>query len=178
MNRDTTHPAAAAQPGASTAALPDLATLPLLQRPVSVLVATRDATHQPHVVRALGLQGPPRSERIAVLIDGAAAEDTLADVRANRQVAVVFCEPSTHRTVQIKGRDARLEPAGPQDAATARSYIGRMTGEIGLLGFAPQMVEALFSHDPAALQVLSFTPCEAYEQTPGAHAGEPLPPQP
>lgn len=178
MNRDTPHADDGLQPGPLAALLPDLARLPLLQRPVSVLVATRDASHQPHVVRALGLQCAPRRERIAVLIDGSAAQDTLADVRANQQVAVVFCEPSTHQTVQIKGRDAWLEPARPADAATARGYISRMVTEIGLLGFPPEMVQALFSHDPTALQILSFTPCEAYEQTPGAHAGNPLPPQP
>lgn len=154
----------------------DVSALPLLQQAVSVLVATRDAHNTPHIVRALGLQASPRRDGVAVLLDGSTAGDTLADVRANGQVAVVFSEPSTHRSVQLKGRNARIEPAAAADAATAQAYITRMTAEIGQLGFAPEMVAALFGHDAARLQVLRFTPDEAYEQTPGPQAGEPLRP--
>lgn len=153
----------------------DVSALPL-QRAVSVLVATRDARNTPHIARALGLQAAPRPDGVALLLDGAAAADTLADVQANGQVAVVFSEPSTHRSVQLKGCDARVEPAGAADAAAAQAYIARMTQEIGQLGFPPELVAGLFSHDPAGLRVLRFTPVEAYEQTPGPQAGEPLHP--
>lgn len=152
----------------------DVQALGLLRRAVSVIVATRDAALQPHVVRALGFRLDAATGRVAVLLDEAASSEVVADARANGQVAVVFSEPSTHCSIQLKGRDARIEPTHESDGEIVAAYVRRMVGELGSIGFPAELVQGLFGGPSGHLVVLAFTPTEAFEQTPGPAAGQQL----
>ena len=92
---------------------------------------------------------------------------------ANRRIAVVFSEPSSNRTLQLKGHDAVVATCGPDDAALARRHLDGFAAAIGRLGFAHEVAQTLLAHDPELVAV-HFTIAEAYEQTPGPSAGKPL----
>lgn len=145
----------------------------LMARPVSVIVGSRDAQLRPHVMRAVGCRLSADRRRITVLLARAGSAQVLADLQANGRIAVVFSEPSSHHTLQVKGHDAEVAPCGPDDAALAQRYCREFTDEIGRLGFAAEVAQTLLRHDEDLLAV-SFTPCEAYDQTPGPQAGQPL----
>lgn len=147
-----------------------------LQRSVSIIVASRDARLQPHVMRALGCRVERQPLRVVVLLAQEAAAELLDDVRANDRIAVVFSEPSTHRTVQIKGEQVSVSTATSTDRELARDYVDRMVAEISSIGYPQDTIRMMFSHDPARLVAVSFAPTASFDQTPGARPAAPVSP--
>ncbi len=143
----------------------------LMRRPVSVLVGSRDAAHRPHLMRAVGFRVAADGSVLRVLLPAGRASAVLADIRANGEVAVVFSEPSTHRTLQVKGRDARVEPPGPDAAAIAADYLRGFSEEITSIGFPAIVAQRIAGTADEALVEVVFTPTEAFDQTPGPQAG-------
>lgn len=145
----------------------------LISRRVSIMVGSRDAGLRPHLLRAVGCRLSADRRRATLLVPQGSSGQVLDDLRDNGQVAVVFSEPSSHRTLQVKGRDATVASCGPDDAALAERYVEGFVAEIGALGFAADVAHTLLSrHD--VLVAVHFTIAEAFEQTPGPAAGEPL----
>jgi hypothetical protein len=149
--------------------------LALLARRVSIIVGTGDATLRPHVMRAVGARLSGDRRRVTVLLPQAGSGDVLADLRANGRIAVVFSEPSSHRTLQVKGGDAVVAACGPDDRELAARTLEGFVDEIGQLGLAAEVAHTMLGHDDDLVAV-HFTIAEAFEQTPGPAAGERLPP--
>lgn len=147
----------------------------LIRRRVSIIVSSRDAARTPHLMRAVGCRLAPDRRELTLFLDRRGGRQVIEDVAANGQVAVVFSEPSTHQSVQVKGRDARTEVPRPGDHALVEHYIECFADEIAPLGYPRELVVALFAHRPEDLVAIRFTPGEAYDQTPGAHAASPVP---
>lgn len=147
----------------------------LMRRRVSIIVGSCDARHRPHLMRALGCRIAPDRRALTVFLAAPASAEVLDDLRANGRIAVVFCEPSTDRTLQVKAPHVAIEPAAPGDAALVQHYIECFGDEIGMLGFDRELVKTLFAHRPEDLVAVRFEPSEAYEQTPGPNAGAALP---
>jgi hypothetical protein len=116
----------------------------LMGRRVSIIVASRDADHRPHLMRG------------------------------NRTIAVVFSEPTTHHSVQLKGSDAVIEPTVAGDGQLIDTYARRLAEELGQLGYSPAFAHALLDHSESEVVAVTFTPTHAFEQTPGPRAGRPL----
>jgi hypothetical protein len=151
---------------------PELAAL--MRRRVSIIVGSRDAGHRPHLMRAVGCRLAPDRRELTLFMVGTSSLAVLDDLRANRLIAVVFSEPSTDRTLQLKGDDARIEASAPGDHALVQHYIDCFADEISMLGFDRELVKTLFQYEPQDLVAVRFTPREAYEQTPGPNAGAAL----
>lgn len=98
----------------------------------------------------------------------------LQDIDRTQTVAVVFSEPTTHRTLQMKGRDARIITADQQDMALAARSTEAFAVEIGKLGYSKVFTNRLMSCVETGLMVVRFTPQEIYQQTPGPEAGKRL----
>lgn len=69
-----------------------------IQGPVSVIVASRNAELVPDVVRGCGCRVARDRRQVTVLIEPGRASSLLDDIATNGLVAVVFSQPSTHRT--------------------------------------------------------------------------------
>jgi hypothetical protein len=151
----------------------------LMERRVSIIVGSSDAAHRPHVTRAAGGRLEADGRRVTVLLPRAGSEAVIADLQANGRIAVVFSEPTTHQTLQLKGRDAVVGSCStPQDEALAARYLEGFIDEIGRLGFTAEVAHTILRHDGELLPV-QFTIDEAFEQTPGPSAGSRLsPPEP
>jgi hypothetical protein len=145
----------------------------LIARRVSIMVGSRDAQLRPHLMRAVGCRLSADWRRATLLLPQGSSGQVLDDLRDNGQIAVVFSEPSSNRTLQLKGHDATVTPCGPDDATLAECYVQGFVAEIGHLGFAADIAHTILSHDDTLLAV-HFTIAEAFEQTPGPAAGEPL----
>jgi hypothetical protein len=102
------------------------------------------------------------------------ATQLLADIRDNGAIAIVFSEPSTHRSVQIKGRDAAVAGATETDWRVIDAYRDAFVRELAPMGYDELLIHTLLSCAPADAVALRFTPSEAYLQTPGPGAGTPL----
>lgn len=150
----------------------------LMARPVSIIVGTSDAAHRPHVTRGAGARLADHGRAVTVLLPHTGSEQVIADLQANGRIAVVFSEPTTHQTLQLKGRDAAVGACTPQHEALAARYLEGFIDEIGRLGFTAEVAHTILRLEGGLVPV-QFTLDEAFEQTPGPSAGARLcPPGP
>ncbi len=145
-----------------------------IQGGVSVVVATRNADHVPDVVRGCGCRVSKDRRKVTVLVEPARAGSVLADIEANGLVAVVFSQPSTHRTIQLKGTDARLVRIAAADRAIADRHLDDWTRELTRIGYRPEFAQAVHGRSEQGMVAIAFTPTAVFQQTPGPGAGERL----
>lgn len=152
------------------------AELQLMQRGVSILVATSNSERRTSVVHAVGcrVRQLPDASEVTVLLRPSHSPALLADIRRSGQVAVAFCLPSTHKTLQLKARDARLQPPLPDDRFLVQQQARAFGDDIALLNEPAELGRQLFAGDDPDLVALVFTPLTAFDQTPGPRAGERL----
>jgi len=146
----------------------------LIARGVSTIVASHDLAHRPSLMRALGSTITPDGRQVTVFLSRRQSRQLLSDISSTGHLAVVFSEPASHRTVQVKSRRPRLRAAQPDDAPALARYRQAMTHELSLVGFAPAFAQAMLAGALEDLVAVSFEPDEAYDQTPGPKAGRAL----
>lgn len=144
--------------------------LALLARGVGVSVASRDADHLPDLVRAVGHRVEPSGE-IAVILSRADGAGVLENLRANGAIAVVFSQPSTHRTLQLKATRVTIAAAAAADLDTVAHCCEAMIAELVGLGYEREFGQRLLAWEPDQLVALRFVPESAFDQTPGPKAG-------
>lgn len=142
-----------------------------IQQGISITLASRDVRHVPSITRALGCRLSADGSLLELLLVRSQSETLLRDVEKTGRIAVVFTQPATHRTLQIKGSDARVRKATAADEELARTSQEAFAGEIQPLGFSRAFNDRLFAHAEADLCVVSFTPVDLFQQTPGPQAG-------
>lgn len=113
--------------------------------------------------------------QVSVFLAAPQAADLLRDAARSGRVAVVFSEPPTHRTFQIKGRGAQVQPLAEGDPARVAAYRAAFVQCLVPLGFTEPLVRALLDCRDEELVALTFIPVAVFNQTPGAQAGAPLP---
>lgn len=143
---------------------------------VSISLASRDVRRVPSVSKGVGCRVASDRARVRVLVDAAQAGQLLADVAACGALAAVFCLPSSHRTLQLKGRDAREVPLEAGDAELAARHREAFAADLLPLGYALPFARATHDFQGERLRALSFTLSDLFEQTPGANAGVRLEP--
>ena len=141
--------------------------------PVGIAVATRDADMVPDLAQCLGCRVTPEG-RVVLVIASPQAPELLACLTAGAPLAVTFSVPSTNRTVQLKAPSARVGPARRADRDAVARYRVALERELASVGFPPPYTRALLSADDAQLAAITFTPREAFDQTPGPRAGRRL----
>ncbi|MBA4113427.1 MAG: hypothetical protein C0492_08750 [Verminephrobacter sp.] len=146
----------------------------MVDRGVSVIVASRDAALRPSIMRGVGSAISADGTQVTVYLRRSQSSQLLQDIAAGSGVAVVFSEPPTHRTLQLKARNATLRPAGPADQPLLDKYLAAMLDELAQVGYGSDYVAAMLSAPLADVVALQFTPQAAFDQTPGPRAGAPL----
>jgi len=115
-------------------------------------------------------------ERVRVLLARPQALPLLDAVLANGRIAVVLNEPESHRTVQLKGTDARIDASDAADQSVLAPYRSAMAQRLRIFDTPEPFVHALLACPPDELVTLSFTPEAVFGQTPGPRAGAPVSP--
>ena len=141
---------------------------------ISMTAASRAAGNRTELGRVHGVRVAHDRRRVTVLLPGEQYPGLIDALRASRAIAVVFSQPSTHRTIQLKGVDAGVEALGAGDLEAARRCMEGFSAELAVLRYDENMVRAAVWFDPDALVAVGFTPCAAFQQTPGPRAGAPL----
>lgn len=141
---------------------------------VSINAGSCGAEGLPSQCRAFGCRVDVADGRLTVFLSRLPAADLLRDVQRSGAIAVVFSDPPTHHTMQLKGRDAREVPLEPGDAAMVEAYRTAFVRCLRPLGFQEPLVRALLDCPDSELVAVAFTPGTAFNQTPGAQAGAPL----
>lgn len=104
------------------------------------------------------LRRPPNERLIEAILRGA-------------PVAVTFSQPTTHRSVQFKARDARLEEPDAEDYAAAERQRGKFSAELLDSAYSAEFTDRYTTFAPHELAVIELRPDDAFDQTPGPAAG-------
>lgn len=148
----------------------------LIAGPVAIAVASRDADHFPSLCHAYGCRWDAKKQILRIFVLTNEARPVLANVAANGEVAAVFSDVRTLRSLQIKGRDAYMLAFDARDARQQECHYRQTSA--GLLAAGYPAGPALGYFDVPAkvdLVTLAFTPADIYQQTPGPNAGDRLP---
>lgn len=141
---------------------------------LSINAASAGADGFGNLARCLGCRVSAGRDRVALFLAQAPAAAFLADIARNGRVAAVFSLPATHRTVQLKGDDARLEALQPGDLDRVKRACDGFVAQVVKIGFAAPGAYALLAAPDADIVAVTFTPLAAFSQTPGPKAGTPL----
>jgi hypothetical protein len=160
------------------ASLVDSAYTAFIQGGVSIVVGACDRKRLPALARATGCRISSDRRRLTIFMSATQGAQVLRCIRDNGAIAVVFSEPSTHHTIQLKGIDAEVGGLKEGDLQIVEDYRSAFARELDPLGFDEVLIRSFLSCPPADIVSLTFTPAEAYSQTPGPSAGEPLRMQP
>lgn len=145
-----------------------------LEGGVGISVAACNNANVPTLVRATGCRVSKDRQSVTVFVSASQAAPVIDCIRANGAIAAVFSRPSTHQTVQLKGRDAAIVGLQPDDLQRIAEYRLAFVGQLVPRGYPEQLIRTLFSYPPSDIVGLRFTPTEAFSQTPGPRAGERL----
>ncbi|WP_431861988.1 hypothetical protein [Azospirillum sp.] len=152
------------------------ALIAFLQGDVSLTLACRDAAGWPTLGRALACEVSSDGGRLTVYLARTPNAALLAAVMESGLAALVVTKPSTHHSVQLKGRDAAVVLAGEGAGPAVAHHVAGFTRDVGLIGFSAAFSRTLMAHDPRDLAAVTFTPEAAFDQTPGPRAGDPVQP--
>ena len=148
--------------------------LAMIARGVSCIVGSRDEALRPSIMRAVGSQVTADGAGITVYLSRSQSRQLLQDIASTAHLAVVFSEPASHRTVQLKSRTASIRAATEADRPALDRYLASMEHEIGRVGYPVHMARAMLAYRLDDLVALTFTPELAFDQTPGPRAGRAL----
>ncbi|MYM63025.1 hypothetical protein [Pseudomaricurvus sp. HS19] len=148
-----------------------------LTRGLSISLASRDLRHVPSLTRAFACRYSDDGRQLILILSRSQSSDLLRDVAACGELAVVVTEPSTHRTLQVKGSDAIITDLVADDLAVVDQSRAHFGTDILPLGFDSDFNQRLFAFDPGDLCRILMTPTDVFQQTPGPGAGERIGPQ-
>jgi hypothetical protein len=143
---------------------------------VGVSAATCRPGALPNMARATGCRVSADRRVVTLLVAATPGAAALDDVRRTGAIAVVFTQPSTHRTLQLKGNDARIVPLERGDLDLVERYVRAFAADVAPFGFSAAYMRALLACPTDDLVAVQFTIAAAFSQTPGPRAGEPLAP--
>ncbi len=142
-----------------------------IQGAVSIVVATTGAGAINHLSKAFGCRVDAGGRSITIILSALQAGALLADLRANRRLAVAFCRPTTDQTLQIKAFDAQVVALVRDDYCTLAEHANQLVAELAPIGFPEAIVRPLFSCSPSDAVAVNFSPSAVFDQTPGPNAG-------
>jgi hypothetical protein len=151
----------------------DEETAQFMQRGVSINVASSAGDGFASMSRALGCRISPDRRKVVIFFSAECSASLLADLHNNGAIAAVFSLPTTHQTIQLKGRNVKFEPLLEGDHAIIAGYRQAFIAEIVAMGQREALAAAIVPENSTDVVALSFTPTAAYLQTPGLSAGHP-----
>lgn len=151
---------------------PDL--IAMIDRGVSAIVASRSRDHRPSAMRAVGSCIAPDGRFVTVYLTRPHSRQLLQDLDDTGMIAVVFSDPASHRTVQLKASAASIRPAETADEAVLERYLRSMERNLEQIGLHGPYARIMLQHKLEETLAVSFSPEQAFDQTPGPQAGRAL----
>lgn len=143
-----------------------------VQSRVTVHLAAADASLVPQLSLGLGCRVADDGRDLLIALSDDRAAPLLPLLHAGSRVALVFCRPTTLRTVQIKGRCLRIAALPARQAGFVAERMQAMLDEFDRIGFGGAYAATLLAHDTDRLIGVQVAPTDFFDQTPGPRAGE------
>lgn len=138
---------------------------------VSIIVASRDAQNRPLLGHGLGCYSSPGQGRITLFLSRRKHPLLLDAIRRSGTIAVTFSEPSSTRSMQIKGNAAEIIELDSGDADSIAAYIELFAADLDRIGHRGILARTILACAPGDYAAVSFVPNIAFTQTPGPAAG-------
>lgn len=139
---------------------------------VSIRVASHDTQNRPVQGHAGGCRVTGDGGRVTLFLSRAKYPLLLDAVRRSGVVAVSFIEPSTNKSIQVKGESAELTEPETGDLERIAAYLDLFTADLERINVRAAFGRAVLAIAPADLAAVTFTPAIAFIQTPGPKAGK------
>jgi len=143
----------------------------IIQDTGTILVGTRDSHLMPEITRGWGPTILPDRRTIDLCISLSAAVKTLENVRDQEEIAVTFHQTVNYKTVQLKGRFLESGDLTPQDWESFERQKNILAEQAKIHGIPLKIGLRILPLDPVRIR---FAVQQAFEQTPGPHAGNRL----
>ena len=138
---------------------------------VSLFVGTVSTDGVPAGCRGVGAVTNDELKTLTVYVPIATSREVLANIAANKRIALVATYPPDHSTVQVKGRTTGVRLAADAEEALVRARLETFAASLEHIGI-PRRVTRAINHWPAF--AIDFAVDEIFEQTPGPKAGTPI----
>jgi hypothetical protein len=145
-----------------------------ITRGLSIVASSTAPDGSSAISRVAGCRVSADRRKVTLLLSRSQSVALLGAISSSGRIAVVFTEPLTHRTIQLKSRNTTVSEPQKGDTALLQKYSDAFVDQVRRLGFDETLIRALIWLDPEQLAALTFTPDEAFEQTPGPGAGNRL----
>ncbi|MBO6717295.1 MAG: hypothetical protein JJ913_04985 [Rhizobiaceae bacterium] len=152
---------------------PDLAEF--CQSGISVIVGACVAGETPVAATGYACRLMP-GNRFRLVLRKLGNEGLLEAVERGGAIAATFSQPTTHRSIQIKGSGAVVLPADEEDRREALRQTDGLRLELIYIGYPPAFAAAYRHVAEDDLVAVDLTPDAAFVQTPGPGAGAELKP--
>jgi predicted pyridoxine 5'-phosphate oxidase superfamily flavin-nucleotide-binding protein len=143
----------------------------LIEGNIAVLVGTADADGVPSCCRAIAITTNDDFDTATVYVPVATSQDVVANIATTRRIAVVFVEPLSHFSVQVKGVTRGMRVAPPSDQPLVKGALDRFADVLDTIGL-PRRITHSVAHWPAF--AIDFSVEQIFDQTPGPKAGSAL----
>ncbi len=142
-----------------------------LESGVAAQAGTADQNGRPYILWVWGPRVNPDGT-MSVFLDTPRAGQALANLALNRKLAVVFADPVTYRSVQLKGTWRSTAAPTPGDCEWVKRHRDLFASSTVLVGDDPQAIRNTWMEGDVTR--VDFEVEQAFDQTPGPHAGLPL----
>jgi hypothetical protein len=143
----------------------------LIASGVDVYVATRDAELEPESMLAMGIRLHRERSALTVYLPEALAAPTTKNLEANAEIAVTLIRPSDFKSVQLKGKSTSIRPSTETDREFQAIFRAALIEQMETVGVPRCATRRLVWWPSLAVEVAVH---EAFTQTPGPSAGEPM----
>jgi hypothetical protein len=141
----------------------------LVEGGATIFVATRDVALVPRIARAWGVKFSDPDGHLDLCVEAPPGSATRDDLAEDAEIALTFTRPSTHRSLQVKGRVLEVKEPEEAQLELAGHHHASFVLDAASVGLAPRLGSRIF--DRGALLSVSLIPEEHYDQTPGPDAG-------
>jgi hypothetical protein len=114
---------------------------------VSITAGSRDARCVPSMARVLGCRVEPDGSTLQFWMVASQSAQLRLDCRTSDRLVAVFSQPSTHRTLQIKGDSVAEIPVTAADRIVIEEHIRGFGAEVAPMGFGRTFTQAFFQHE-------------------------------
>lgn len=146
-----------------------------LQSGVVIDVAAVDVDKRPVMASACGCRVSPARDEVTVFVSEMRANALLRVLKTMTSAfAAVFCEPASHRTLQLKAYAPAVVALTGADAALIVGQREMLAGRLFALGSPQPFVYSYFASNERPWCGIRCRIDEIYDQTPGPGAGRSL----
>jgi hypothetical protein len=144
------------------------------QRGVGIALASCESDGHPIAGRASGCVIDLTAQTVRLSLERVPNAALLQAVALGKGIAATFTQPSTHKSIQLKGASASLGTADADDARRAADQSAGFCNELVTLGYSESFSKTYCAFKADDLVTLIFVPTDGFTQTPGAQAGNAL----